>query len=118
MNAIYLLFNFGDSWAINVGLIFLLAHGILSTLMFFLVECLYKRFYSRSLYKIYGVAQLYPNLGISIWGMLILFLGFPGTLKFYAEVQLCMFLLYNDIFLCFIIIFIFIFIGSVGFAKV
>jgi NADH-quinone oxidoreductase subunit M len=117
MNAIYLLFNFGDSWAINAGLIFLLAHGILSALMFFLVECIYKRYNSRSLYKIYGVSQLYPNLSLAIWGMLLLFFGFPGTIKFLGEIQLCFLLAYNDFLSTFILLLVFIFINSLGFAR-
>ena len=117
MNAIYLMFNFGDSWSLNSGLIFLLAHGILSALMFFLVECIYKRTNTRSLYKLYGLSQLYPNLHIIAWGMLILYLGLPGTLKFYCEIQLCFLLVSNDGFSAFFILFIFIFLNGVGFAK-
>jgi NADH-quinone oxidoreductase subunit M len=117
MNAIYLLFNMGDSWAVDAGLIFVFAHGILSTLMFYLVECIYKRYHSRSLYKVYGISQLFPNLGIAIWGMLIVFFGFPGTLKFYAELQLCMYLANNSLVLALFVAFVFIFIGAVGFAR-
>ena len=117
MNAIFLLFNLGDSWAINAGLIFLLAHGVLSSLMFFLIECIYKRLQTRSLYKIYGISHLYPNLSLSIWAMLILFFGFPGTLKFYVEMQLAIFLSYNDLILTFFILLIFIFVNTIGFAR-
>lgn len=117
MNAIYLLFNFGDSWAINIGLIFLLAHGILSSFMFFLIECIYKRYNTRNIEKIYGILNLYPNLGLSIWGMLILFFGFPGTLKFYVELQLILLVANTDLILTFIILFVFIFINAVGFAR-
>jgi len=66
MNAIYLIFVLNDSTFINVGLIFLFAHGVLSSLMFFLVECIYKRFNTRNLYKIYGISTLFPNLSIAI----------------------------------------------------
>ena len=117
MNAIYLLFNVGDSWAVNAGLIFLLAHGILSALMFYLVECIYKRYDSRSLLKIYGVSQLYPNLSIAIWAMLILFFGLPGTLKFYVEIQLVLLLANNDLITTFFILLIFIFINAIGFGR-
>lgn len=117
MNAIYLLFNLGDTWSLNAGLIFLLAHGLLSALMFYLVECLYKRYNSKNLQKIYGVSQIYPNLSIAIWGMIILFLGFPGTLKFYAEFQLILMLASKDMFIAFLFLFIFIFLGSIGFVR-
>ena len=117
MNAIYLLFNFGDSWAVNAGLVFLLAHGVLSALMFFLVECIYKRYGSRSLYKVYGVSQLFPNLSLAIWAMLIIFFGFPGTLKFYVEIQLVMILANNDLLLTLFVLTIFIFINAIGFGR-
>lgn len=117
MNAIYLLFNLGDSWAINTGLLFVFAHGILSTLMFYLVECVYKRYQSRSLYKIYGVHHLFPHLGIAIWSMLIIFFGFPGSLKFYVELQLFMYLSDISLLLALFVMCIFIFVGAVGFAR-
>lgn len=117
MNAIYFLFNFGDSWATHVGLIFLLAHGILSALMFFLIECVYRRFSSRSLNQIYSVSQLFPNLGIAIWSMLVLFFGFPGTLKFYVEIQLSLILSNTDIFMTVFLLIVFIFINAIGFGR-
>jgi len=49
--------------------------------------------------------------------MLLLFFGFPGTLKFYVEIQLCIFLLNYDFTLTFIFIFIFIFLNVIGFAR-
>jgi NADH:ubiquinone oxidoreductase subunit 4 (subunit M) len=66
MNAIYLIFVLNDASIINVGLVFLFTHGVLSSLMFFLVECIYKRFNTRNLYKIYGVSTLFPNLSLGI----------------------------------------------------
>jgi len=117
MNAIYLIFVLNDATIINVGLVFLFTHGILSSLMFFLVECIYKRFNTRNLYKIYGVSTLFPNLSLGIWAMLLLFFGFPGTLKFYLEIQLCIFLLNYDFIFTFIFIFIFIFLNVIGFAR-
>jgi hypothetical protein len=69
------------------------------------------------LYKIYGVSTLFPNLSLGIWAMLLLFFGFPGTLKFYLEIQLCIFLLNYDFIFTFIFIFIFIFLNVIGFAR-
>lgn len=117
MNAIFLLFNFVDNYALSVGVVFLLAHGVLSSLMFFLIECIYRRTQSRSIYKVSGLSVLYPNLGVAIWAMLILFFGFPGTLKFYAEFQLILILAEVDLLFSFFVIFIFIFVNSVGFAR-
>jgi len=93
MNMIFMLFNLNATEAINIGCVFLLAHSVLSSLLFFIVECVYRRTKTRSVHKMQGLQTLYPNLGVSIWAMLILFLGFPGTLKFYVEFKFIMLLL-------------------------
>lgn len=49
--------------------------------------------------------------------MLILFFGFPGTLKFYVEVQLALFLSYNDLTATLFILLVFICINAIGFAR-
>src|SRR6266568_648099 len=49
--------------------------------------------------------------------MLILFFGFPGTLKFYVEIQLTLMLAYNDLFSTLFVLVIFIFISAIGFGR-
>lgn len=87
MNFTYLLFLFDDNKFLWIGVMSMLGHALLSSYMFFLVECIYRRTGSRSVSKLSGLDNYYPNLVKSIWGMLFLFLGFPGTLKFYAEIR-------------------------------
>ena len=85
MNLIYLTFCWGDSNAITAGILFSITHGFLSSLMFFLVDCIQRRFNSRSVVEVSGILQLTPILGISIITMCILYAGLPGTLKFTCE---------------------------------
>lgn len=85
MNFTYFLFLFNDNGFIWTGIMSMIGHALLSTLMFFLVECVYRRTGTRSISKICGLSNFYPNLVLAIWSMLILFLGFPGSLKFFAE---------------------------------
>lgn len=49
--------------------------------------------------------------------MLILFLGFPGTLKFYVELKFIFLLYQTDLFFSFFVIFVLVFLGAVGFAR-
>lgn len=117
MNIIYLLFCLNNSESVAIGCVFLLAHGVLSSLLFFLVECVYRRTGTRSISKMSGLGVLYPNLGVAIWAMLILFLGFPGTLKFYVELKFIFLMYQADLFFSFFVIFILVFLGAVGFAR-
>jgi len=117
MNIIYLLFCLNNSESISFGCVFLIAHGILSSLLFFIVECVYRRVGTRSISKISGLSTLYPNLGVAVWAMLILFLGFPGTLKFYVELKFIFLLSQLDLFVSFLTVFTLIFVGSIGFAR-
>jgi len=82
---IYLAFCWGDTSAILGGILFCVTHGALSGLMFYLVDCIQRRFNSRSVVEISGVLQLTPNLGICIFVMCVLYSGLPGTLKFSCE---------------------------------
>ena len=85
MNLIFLTFCWGDSNAILGGILFSATHGALSALMFYIVDCLQRRFNSRNVVEISGVLQITPMLGISILIMCILYAGLPGTLKFTCE---------------------------------
>lgn len=85
MNLIYLTFCWGDTNAILGGILFSITHGALSALMFYIVDCLQRRFNSRSVAEISGILQVNPMLSISILVMCILYSGLPGTLKFTCE---------------------------------
>jgi len=117
MNLIYLVFCWGDTSAILGGILFCITHGALSGLMFFLVDCIQRRFNSRSVVEISGILQLTPNLGIGIFIMCILYSGLPGTLKFSCE-----FYIFSGLFEISPILTIFVFfianvLGLIGFCK-
>jgi NADH-quinone oxidoreductase subunit M len=85
MNLIYLTFNLGDLNIIVAGFLFSATHAYLSSLMFFLVDCFYRRFHTRSIIEVNGLLHTTPNLALAIIFMLIIFSGLPGTLKFTCE---------------------------------
>lgn len=85
MNLIFLTFCWGDTNAIFGGILFCITHGALSPLMFYIVDCLQRRFNSRSVVEISGILQITPLLGITNIFMCVLYAGLPGTLKFTCE---------------------------------
>ena len=89
MNFIFLLLVFGDSFLKEISFLFCITHAILSSLMFYIVDCIYRRFHSRSIFQINGIFIYTPNLAIFIFIMCIFFAGLPGTLKF--SVEFCIF---------------------------
>lgn len=85
MNIIYLAFLWGDAGAFIGGVLFCITHAFLSPLMFYLVDCIQRRYSTRIVSEISGVLHTTPNLGISILIMQVLYSGLPGTLKFLSE---------------------------------
>ena len=85
MNLIFLAFCWGDTNAIFGGILFCITHGALSPLMFFIVDCIQRRFNSRSVVELSGILQITPLLGITNIFMCVLYAGLPGTLKFTCE---------------------------------
>jgi len=88
MNLIVMCFLFGYSPVVSVGIIFCFMHAVLSSLMFFLVDCVQRRFQSRQTAEVVGVMHTSPNLGLSIIFMVLMYLAIPGTLKFSCEFML------------------------------
>jgi len=117
MNLIYLTLNWGDTSITINGILFVLMHGSLSTLMFFLVDCVQRRFNSRSVVEISGILQITPVLGISILIMCVIFSGLPGSLKFNCEFYLFCSLFSMSPILTFLLFLITNVIGLIGFSK-
>lgn len=117
MNLIYLTFCWGDSNAIIGGILFSITHGALSALMFFIVDCLQRRFNSRSLIEISGVLQLTPMLGIAIIAMCVIYAGLPGTLKFVCEFYIFCGLLEVTPFVTILLFLVANVLGLIGFSK-
>jgi NADH:ubiquinone oxidoreductase subunit 4 (subunit M) len=117
MNIIYLVFCWGDSLAIIAGILFTATHAFLSALMFFIVDCIYRRFYTRSIIEINGILQFNPNLSFVVLLMMIFFAGLPGTLKFIVEFYIFVGLLELSFVLCFVLMLIANVLGLIGFSK-
>lgn len=117
MNLITIFFLKGDSEIIVYGFIFNFTHAFLSTVMFYLVECIYIRYFSRSIFVVKGIFFSFNQLSLGIIFMCIVFSGIPGTFKF-----VCEFYVFNSIFnfstvVCFFLIFFVNVIGLIGFSK-
>ena len=117
MNLIFLLFLLGDVNSTTCGATFSVAHAFLSALMFFLVDCVYRRCHTRSVYAVQGLLQQTPNLAMSIIVMCVLYAGLPGTLKFTCEVNLLITLSESGLWLVIIIIAAANILGVIGFSK-
>lgn len=117
MNLILILLLWGDGFALVCGFLFSAAHAMLSALMFYTVDCVYRRYHSRSVYSVSGVYTLFPRLGSVIFFMLVVFGGLPGTLKFSCEFFLFSSLLSVSWPACVFLVFVLNFFGLVGFSK-
>ena len=117
MSLIYLAFCWGDSVAIFGGILFCITHAFLSSLLFYLVDCIQRRYNTRSVVEISGILHTTPNLGIAILIAVILYAGLPGTLKFTSEVYIFMGLLESAPISCILLLYGVNFLGLIGFSK-
>jgi formate hydrogenlyase subunit 3/multisubunit Na+/H+ antiporter MnhD subunit len=117
MNLIYLMLCWGDSTGVITAMLFTITHGFLSALMFYIVDCVQRRYNSRSSLEVVGIIHTTPNLGIVIFLMCVLYSGIPGTMKFVCEFYLFGQLLGVSLIFTFILLIFANFIGIVGFCK-
>jgi len=85
--------------------------------MFFLVDCIQRRYKSRLVSEISGIIHTTPNLGISTIFMVILYSGLPGTLKFISELYIYSGLFESAPFTSILLLFGSNFFGLIGFSK-
>ena len=117
MNLIYLTLMFGDTYAVYAAMLFTATHAFLSALMFFIVDCIYRRFHTRSVVEVTGILHLTPNLGVVILVMCIFFAGLPGTIKFISEFYIFSGLFSVSVFSCALLMFLANVFGLIGFSK-
>ena len=117
MNLIYISFLWGDSNLFIGGILFCVTHAFLSALMFYLVDCIQRRYHTRVVSEISGILHTTPNLGISVLFMQIFYSGLPGTLKFLSEFYIFSGLLNTCPLIVIILLFIANFLGLIGFSK-
>lgn len=98
--------------------IFLLVHGVLSTLLFFLVDQVQKRYQTRNIVTISGLAYKAPNLHAIIWLSILIFRGFPIFIKFFIEWELLAILINNFFIWGFIVFLLISLYGVLGFCRI
>lgn len=118
MGIIYLAFCWGDSLFIYGGILFCVTHAFLSSIFFFFVDCVNRRFNSRNITEVNGILHITPNLGIFILLGCILFSGLPGSMKFISEIYIFIGFFEAAPFSFMLVILIANFIGIIGFCKV
>jgi len=117
MNLIlYLLLNYQNILDYSL-ILFILIHGWLSTLMFFLVDIVQKKTSSRNIVEVSGLAYTFPEIKLIIWFIILLFSGFPLTVKFIIEWEILgnLILQANELFI--LTFFVIVVVGVAGFAK-
>jgi NAD(P)H-quinone oxidoreductase subunit 4 len=118
MGLVYLTLCFGDTTSMVGGFIFSVTHALLSSIFFFLVDTVSRRFYTRNIVEINGILHLAPNLGIFILLSCIFYSGLPGTLKFISELYIFAGLFDVTPLSTIIVLFGANFFGLIGFSKV
>jgi formate hydrogenlyase subunit 3/multisubunit Na+/H+ antiporter MnhD subunit len=118
MGLILILLLISNKYMIFYTGLFIVTHTVLSSLFFFIVDCVYKRYKTRTTVGVYGVFNESFFLGIFILISLFLYLGFPFTIKFFIELKLFLFLFSYNYIIMIILIFLLNFFGSFFFAKI
>lgn len=118
MGLVYITMCFGDTTAMVGGFVFSVTHALLSSIFFFLVDTISRRFYTRNIVEINGILHLAPNLGIAILLSCIFYSGLPGTLKFISELYIFSGLFDVAPFSALLVLFGANFFGLIGFSKV
>jgi NADH:ubiquinone oxidoreductase subunit 4 (subunit M) len=85
--------------------------------MFYLVDCIQRRYGTRIISELSGILHTTPNLGISILLMQILYSGLPGTIKFLSEIYIFGGLVCSAPFSTILLLYGANFFGLIGFSK-
>lgn len=117
MNCIFFLICLNDSFNFFIIVNFCLSHSILSCLMFFLVDCIQKRYNSRSVIELSGLMSTTPNLSFFLLLLCIIYSGIPISFKFYCEVYFFICVLDNSLRVFFWLILVTNFFGIIGFCR-
>lgn len=118
MSMVYLVLCWGDSFATYGSLIFCITHSFLSALLFYLVDCVQRRYRTRSIVQLNGVLLTNPNLGIVILITCLVYAGLPGTMKFITEFYILSGLVEALPYSIILLIFSVNYVGTIGFCKI
>lgn len=118
MNLIALFLVLLGSLNLNMLNLFLLVHGLLSALFFYLIDQVQKQFGSRNATLLSGLSLFTPLLTVIIWAGLLIFRGFPIFVKFLIEWELLHLLYVNFAWLGIFFFLLCAAYGVLGFCKV
>lgn len=93
MHWLVICFLSGNSPLLLAGFCMLISHALLSSNSFLLVDAINRRFKTRLITEISGINFLCPKLFLVSLANLLIFLGFPGSIFFIAEMLFFSFLL-------------------------
>ena len=96
---------------------FIITHCLLSSLFFFIIDILIKRFGTRVNTQITGLIHIMPLYSICIFISIILFSGLPFTAKFFIEIVIFNILFHFNSEIFIFLILIVNWIGIIGFSK-
>lgn len=117
MSMIYLVLCWGDSTATLGSLMFCVTHSFLSALLFYLVDCIQRRYRARNIVQINGLLVTNPNLATAILFTCIVYMGLPGTNKFITEFYILSGLVESAPYSIVLVVFSVNYIGAIGFCK-
>lgn len=96
---------------------FILTHCLLSSLFFFIIDIITKRFGTRVSTSISGLLYTMPRFSIMLFISILFFTGLPYTSKFLIEILIFNLLIHYNIESFFFLIFIINWVGIIGFCK-
>jgi len=73
---------------ITGSIVLMVAHGLVSAALFFLIGVIYDRFFTRSLYYLGGFATIMPIFAGFLLFFMLANMGFPGTFNFIGELYI------------------------------
>ena len=97
---------------------FILIHGLLSALLFFLIDQVQKRYQTRNLTSLSGLACYFSFLPLIMWAALLIFRGFPIFVKFLIEWELLVLLFEHYGIIGFFIFFLLTYFAVLGFGRI
>ena len=117
MNLMYVLLLINNSKIILIVIVFSVTHALLAALFFYLIDVVYRIYFTRSTYNLTGLLYLTPTLAWFIFFSNIMYAGIPFTLKFYVELSVYKILFDVNIFNLILIMFVVNVIGIISLAK-
>lgn len=117
MNLLFIPLLWNNEFSEFLVSFFIVTHCLLSSIFFFIIDTLLKRYSTRVTTKITGLVHTCPNLSICIFISILLFSGLPFTAKFLIEILIFSYTLNFDLFLTILLVFSANWVGLLGFSK-